>query len=354
MAYPIESNLTVGSEASNEPSCAATLSTLSNVSGVASAKDVTADMHANTSRGSKGSGNSLSALSRIALKETMTELSISAQQTRAVSSATLQRLRLEAEKRLGIDVQLEDPAMDELFGYLLQVENSLEELRCHTNSLLEGTRVLCDGLHSSYSSSFQNLIGKVAAGTSNTKESSTNHRSALAESFAVLAAKSRIYERVPEMVSDSIRNTLSLSPNAGGVGSARYQMMRRLQEEVLDAIESQFAEHDRLRELIRERQVCGKKVEQCQRQVATLRKHENGGSGLRPLATIWTSPGCATGAEERLRHTQSKIASLDGDVFAKLLEIKAHAHGLVARPWAAFAQIRADYFASLAGCNFFV
>merc|ERR1719453_1421740 len=77
----------------------------------------------------------LGALSKKAGHELFVEFSASAQNTRAASSAAWNWLRLGAEKRLGLEVSIEDPALRELFGHLLQVETLLGQVRDNADSL---------------------------------------------------------------------------------------------------------------------------------------------------------------------------------------------------------------------------
>ncbi|CAE6973346.1 unnamed protein product, partial [Symbiodinium sp. CCMP2456] len=58
--------------------------------------------------------------------------------------------------------------------------------------------------------------------------------------------------------------TLSKSPNTGGRGSARYRLEKRLQEEVLECVDSQLQQHEQLRDQIRERDRWKETAEQCQ------------------------------------------------------------------------------------------
>lgn len=313
----------------------------------------------------------ISALSRIALQETVAEIAASARQTRAASSVAWHWLRLGAERRLGIEVNIDDPALRELFGHLLQVEGLLGQVRAQGKALVQGASVLAEGSEGSGASITGVTAVGAGASTSAAIAGGAQATTILAESLSMLATHTESRSShggstasssdpvgnacrdAPAMVRNAVWHTVSLSPNASDSGSARYRMERRLREEVLDPVDNQLAEHDRLRDRLRERQGWRQKLEQCQREVAKLKKSKRSssaadiGSGLRPLVT--GAPTRLGAADEQLRTAQAKVAALDEEVLGRLLDIRNEATGMVSRLWVALARIRAEFFASLAG-----
>lgn len=247
----------------------------------------------------------ISTVSRIALQETIAEISASARQTRDASSLAWRWLRLGAERRLGIEVNVDDPALRELFGHLLQVEGLLGEVRSQAYSLIQGTSLLAEG-HSNGGVGLAGLAGGAGgSSTASTQGGGAQAATLLAESLTLLASRAgtrarltasaasdasvgssteggsagstavprgRLCGDAPAIVANAVWHTVSMSPNASDSGSARYRMERRLCEEVFEPVENQLKEHDRLRDCLRERDGWRQQLTQCQREVAKLRK----------------------------------------------------------------------------------
>merc|ERR1719282_4666 len=154
-------------------------------------------------------------------------------------------------------------------------------------------------------------------------------------------------------VADAVRHTLSLSPNIGDTGSARYRMERRLAEEVHEPLEQQLEKHERLRERLRDLVKWRQELEDNQREVAMLRKllRSKSGSGEADLVTLSSGNqnSRVTCAEERMHASQAQVANISEEVLDQLLEVQENARRIVARPWSALARIRAEFFAGLAG-----
>eukprot|EP00439_Symbiodinium_sp_Y106_P068806 s525_g11.t1 len=77
-------------------------------------------------------------LSRLALKDALLELEIVARKTRDASSAAVLQLFQSAEKRLGVEVDIPDPAQRNLFQiHVLAVEELLSQVRSQAMATLE-------------------------------------------------------------------------------------------------------------------------------------------------------------------------------------------------------------------------
>jgi len=355
---------------------------------------------------SNATSASISTVSRIAVQETISEISATARQTRAASAIAWRWIRLGTEKKLGIEVNIDDPALRELFGHLLQVEGLLGQVRSHGESLMQGASLLAEGPSNAGTGLAGMAGGTAGASAVSAVGSGAQAATLLAESLTVLASRAgdrlaqstasdtpvgssteggsagstavpvgRLCGDAPAIVGNAVWHTVSMSPNASDSGSARYRMERRLSEEVFEPVEKQMQEFESLRDRVRERQGWRQQLEHAQREVAKLQKMKRSplaagiadkvgevvgglagaasaavaagaGSGLRPLVTGTARIGAA---DEQLKEAQEKVAALDEEVFNRLLEIKNDAHYIVARLWVALARIRTEFFASLAG-----
>eukprot|EP00747_Dinoflagellata_sp_TGD_P206892 gnl/TRDRNA2_/TRDRNA2_80525_c0_seq1.p1 gnl/TRDRNA2_/TRDRNA2_80525_c0~~gnl/TRDRNA2_/TRDRNA2_80525_c0_seq1.p1 ORF type:complete len:605 (+),score=122.32 gnl/TRDRNA2_/TRDRNA2_80525_c0_seq1:77-1891(+) len=301
----------------------------------------------------------IGALSRAAFQDTLAELSAHARQAQTDSTSALRTLRIGAERRLGIEVKIEDPALRELFGHLLQVEELLLQVRQNGEALANGAEVLADGpprpLPANPAAALVSGDG-VRGGTP--QPTGLMGAASLSDALAAVARSGASEAEVSDAAStvdQAAWITLSLSPNASEKGSARYSMVRRLIEEVFEPIESQLAEHERIRGLLREQQNWRRMLERCQWEVVALKKSGSVSAaiasavagGLKPLAG--GGPSARKGsAEERLQAAMAKVKSLDEEVLAQLLDIRDRARQIIIRPWVALARIRADFFAALA------
>ncbi|CAE8644796.1 unnamed protein product, partial [Polarella glacialis] len=305
--------------------------------------------------------------------ETLTDLAATARVTGAVSSSAIQRLRQGTEKRLGLEVNIEDPALRDLFGHLLQVEALLGQLRQQALALLDAANTLAEGPTSTWQAglikgsvsirgaSRGSLVG-IGMATSSSSSGAKQGPEKLAADLASFAEQVAC-EGVPsptgtldaglaKKVGDLCWQTYSLSPNAGERGSTRYRLERRTSEEVTFTIDAQLEKHERLRNQIRSRQRWRDAVEQCQHEVVVLRKANRSATSFMPVRTgqmvLRDSALRIEAWEEKLQQAQAKVSAIDSDILGELLELKANARAIVAKPFAAFARIRAEFFASLA------
>lgn len=293
-------------------------------------------------------GNLVSApigsLLRAALQETFEEIAASARHTGAASSVAWLRLRHGAEKRLGLEVNIEDPAMRELFGTLLQVEDMLIHIRQQAVSLLAAADV---------------FTCKVPAGASG-RASANSHDGLLLNGKGYVdeekstcppspsPSPSLSVRRNMSDVSDAFWRALSLSSGPGA--GAREWLERRLKEEVMDCIDRQMHEFELLRKQMRERETWHDAAEHAQREVTNMRKarRPSAGTVIPPTGLMALSSAVTPmSAEERLQAAQAKVTAIDTFVLSTLLELQASARKVVATPAAALARVRAEFFGAL-------
>jgi len=333
----------------------------------------------------------IGALAMHAAKETSVELSASARRLSSVGSAALRRLRLNVERSFGIEVDMDDPALRDLFGHLLQVQTCLTQAQLQATALLEATASMAEGAET-----YKFMAGSLAmlkqagctagaASSSGGSSSSTSSPAAgqlpkasgsspapvpVGAGTSELPAAEAVAVRKPtfaETVDKAYTNTYSQSMNASdGAGSARCRMERRINEEVLDVIQAQLDEFERLRQQFRKRVSWREQAERARAEVAALQKSRRylvasarrllpgsqqtqdgdvrvGGFGSCGAASTLES------AQERMQEAQAKAAALDTDLLSSLLQIRKDSRSIAARPWAVLARIQVDFFATLAG-----
>mmetsp|Transcript_32297 Transcript_32297/g.75861 ORF Transcript_32297/g.75861 Transcript_32297/m.75861 type:complete len:536 (-) Transcript_32297:165-1772(-) len=329
------------------------------------------------------------AVAKTVAKQTVAELGHTARQTRDASAALFTWLRLDAERRLGFEMNVEDPAVLHLFECLLQVETLLQQALAQASALLEAAQHLAEANPASTSSvasaasgsaatqsvaaAFKGFLGgKVANATGSSSGSSNGSRATLARELADLAKRplssgqttseartasvSACLDSV-DLIKEAEWNTVQWSPNAGDGGSSRYRLERRLQEEVIEPVQRQLEANEELRQLLREQKTWKQTVQSSRREVVTVAKQERRSSepsSADVLATdVRSPPSGARSASEttagQYKVAQLKTTELDQEILAKLLKAKEDAVRTVARPWAAVGQIRKDFFAELAG-----
>mmetsp|Transcript_32298 Transcript_32298/g.75866 ORF Transcript_32298/g.75866 Transcript_32298/m.75866 type:complete len:304 (-) Transcript_32298:796-1707(-) len=146
------------------------------------------------------------AVAKTVAKQTVAELGHTARQTRDASAALFTWLRLDAERRLGFEMNVEDPAVLHLFECLLQVETLLQQALAQASALLEAAQHLAEANPASTSSvasaasgsaatqsvaaAFKGFLGgKVANATGSSSGSSNGSRATLARELADLAKR---------------------------------------------------------------------------------------------------------------------------------------------------------------------
>lgn len=247
-------------------------------------------------------------LSKLALKDAIHELEATVRRTAAVSSAAAQQLWQSAEKRLGLEVAINDPALRELFGlHVIAVEDLCVRVRSHAEATLAAAEE----------------FGRTDLGST----------AAWLQPLELSDAK--------EPGSDEALEFELLDASRAAT-VARTRLESRLREEVLDVLDRRLEVHAQVREDLRESQRCSAAVEMLRRDVAHLKKG-SAASGLRALSGR-SSSVCQEEANARLLEALHKVGEVDSRVLSALLEMQAGSVDAVRRPWAALLQISAEYF----------
>mmetsp|Transcript_4324 Transcript_4324/g.7362 ORF Transcript_4324/g.7362 Transcript_4324/m.7362 type:complete len:497 (+) Transcript_4324:107-1597(+) len=320
----------------------------------------------------------LSAVAWSAAKGTVVELGHSARQTKDASSALFTWLRLDAERRLGIEINVDDPAILHLFECLLQVESLLQQALAQSKALIEGVGHLADPTPMAavlpttaapLSSSSLAFMWKNLTSTTTAASPQCGPRTTLAVKLAELAQRqlaASCQDEAPtpslqasvsacldslELVRDAEWNTTQWSPNAGEGGSARYRLQRRLKEEVIEPVEKQLAEHDRLRKLLRDQKTWKQTVKSSRREVVAVTKQE-AAQPPSPAGSTDIARSSVVGAKQQMTKqyevAQLKVTELDQEILMKLTEARDRAFETVTRPWSCLAEIRKEFFGELA------
>uniref|UniRef100_A0A7S0AD48 Uncharacterized protein n=1 Tax=Pyrodinium bahamense TaxID=73915 RepID=A0A7S0AD48_9DINO len=246
----------------------------------------------------------ISALSRLAFKDALLQLEATVRKTRDVSSAAMLQLWQVAEKHLGVEVEIEDPALRGLFGvHVLAVEELCNRVRTQA----EATSAAVD-LWS------QPQVGITAAGMRLLGDLELGDGRALDA----------------DLVDADV-----------AAAEARARLCARLQAEVLEALDARLRQHVEVREVVRQRQRWGAYADAARRDVAWLRKESHHPSGLAPSLR---SSGPLEQAEVRLREASEQVSLLDGRLLGRLTELQEDSVAAVQRPWAALMQIQSEFF----------
>jgi len=256
---------------------------------------------------SSGAGD-LGALSKKAGHEMFAEFSASALQTRAASSAAWNWLRQGAERRLGIEVSIEDPALRELFGlHVVAVEDLCGRVRAQAEAVLAAAEEFGHTDFGGTAAWLRPLAGGDDAADGDAQ---------------------------------ALENELLDAGRASAI--ARTRLEGRMRDEVFTALEQRLETHARVREDVRERKTWNTLVDRRREDVAYMRKSLTG-SGLNPISGRSTSIGSAE-VDAKLMEALEKVGELDSRILAGLLEMQADSVDTVRRPWAALLQIQSEYF----------
>lgn len=248
-------------------------------------------------------------LSKLAFKDALLELEATVRKTRDVSSAAVLQLWQVAEKRLGVEVDIEDPALRGLFG--LQVV-AVEELCNRVRAQAEVTFAAVEMWS-------QPQLALTAAGMRLLSDSESGDDSVLGQAVGA-----------------------DLADADATTAKVRARLSARIQSEVFDEIDVRLKEHDEIREAVRDRQRWSNFAVAARRDVAWLRKESPGSSGL--LALSLRSCGPLEEAEIRLREASEHVANLDSMLLTRLTELREDSVAVVRRPWAALVQIQSEFF----------
>jgi len=250
----------------------------------------------------------LAELSRLALKDVVLELGAGARKTWDVSSAALLQLWQVAEKRLGVEVDIEDPAIQGLFAlHVLAVEDLCSRVRAQADATLAAIEVWS-----------QPQLGLSSAG------------------LTLVASASGAADKGANI-------GLQLQGVDEAVAASKFRFRCRLLAEVCSALDKRLECHEVVREDVRNRKRWSNVAAAARRDVAWLRKDGNSSrSGLPSLSLRQTAP--LEEAESRLKEASEKVAQLDTDILRLLTELQESSFDDVRRPWAALVQLQADFY----------
>lgn len=278
-----------------------------------------------TSRSIAGASAPLGVITKLALKDAVLELEATVRRTRDVSSIAVMQLWQSAERKLGFEVGIDDPALRDLFGvHVLAVEELISRVRAQAESALAAADV----------------FGEVQ----------------LFPTAAVLRPLCHV--PMPDVSCNggsgaSVGGPRSVAPIQAleaelldadqAVIVARERLESRVRSEVLDVLDLRLATHEAIREDVRERHKAYATAERLRRDVAWLKKGSSGSSGLRALSGRSAS-GTLDEAENRLREAMQTVNDLDVQMLSRLLELETGSVDAVRQPWASLLQIQAEYF----------
>jgi len=280
----------------------------------------------------------------------ITHLTVSAARTRATANVVVKAVKIEAESRLGVQAEIEDPAMRKLFDVVVHREQLLTMAREEAEALIKNAGTLAQGFVD-----IPTTTRSVGRGGKTTADDATS----LAESLVQVVDKAQVdasgscddtNAAIIGKVTNALWHTLSKSRHAGaGDGSARYVLEQRLRREVCDPIDEQLSEHENLRSLFREQRRLREQVRQCCRQVTVAMKTQQSLTGTSSSRSSGSSSvgGDVHKSAAELEQTQTRIAALDAELLQKLLAIKDGSWSLVLRTWASLAFARGEFFQSL-------
>lgn len=256
-----------------------------------------------------GAAAPISVLSKLGLKEAVLELEAVMRGTRDASSAAVLQLWQSVEKRLGLEVGIEDPAIRGLFGlHIVAVEELFARVQANSQATLRAIEI------------WSQPLGATATGLQLLSDSECGDGSALGEAVG----------------SD-------LAEAGQDTSSARLRSIARIQKEVQGPMEARLRTHAAVREDVRERQKWHASATAAMKDVAWLRKGAPGGSGLRALNGR-SSVGALEQANARQREAMTQVSEHDERLLSQLLELQGDSMEAVRAPWAALVQIQSEFF----------
>lgn len=245
-------------------------------------------------------------LAKLAFKDAVLELETKVRSASNVSSGAALQVWQSAEKRLGLEVTIEDPAMRALFDlHVVAVEELCQRVRSHAKATSAAVEAW----------SSPPLWG--------------------------LAAELRLLSPQGDESAKALGSELGDADQA--TAAARQRLMARIQTEVNTVIDVRIYRHNDVRAAVRERHLRGGVAAAARRDVARLRKASSGESGLLSLGGQ-SSVSPLEQAEERLQGATLAIAKLDEQVLTSLFELGSASVDAVRRPWAALLQIQAEFY----------
>ncbi|CAJ1383839.1 unnamed protein product [Effrenium voratum] len=255
-----------------------------------------------------GAAAPITKLSRLALKDALLELEIAARKTRDASSSAVLQLFQSAEKRFGLEVEIPDPALRNLFQlHVLAVEELLAQVRSQALATLEAIELWS-----------LPPLGRAAPALRVLSDCE------LGDDCAV-----------------GLEVAADLKEAERSVLQARDRCIGRLSAEVFAPMDQRLHTHEQIREALRQRRRLGKFADSARLAVATLRKGEVAETGLRSLSGMG---GPLEEAEARLKEDMQRASQLDEQVLLQLMQLKNTSVDVVKVPWASLVQIQAEYF----------
>jgi len=263
---------------------------------------------ARSSKRSSGAAAPIAELSRLALKDAVLELGAAARKNWDVSSAAVLQLWQVAEKRLGVEVDIEDPAIQGLFAlHVLAVEELCNRVRAQADATVAAIEAWSQPPLSASSAGL-----KVVAIASGAADRGGTIGAELQEADEAMAA-------------------------------SKVRLHSRLLSEVCSALDQRLERHEAVRGDVRNRKRWSLVAAAGRRDVAWLRKEGNSSrSGLCTLSLRQSGP--LEEAESRLKEASAKVAELDTAILMRLMELQESSVDDVRRPWAALIQLQADFY----------
>mmetsp|Transcript_61935 Transcript_61935/g.119392 ORF Transcript_61935/g.119392 Transcript_61935/m.119392 type:complete len:332 (-) Transcript_61935:8-1003(-) len=264
--------------------------------------------HQTSSTPNNGVTAPIAELSRLALKDAVLELGAGARKTWDASSAAVFQLWQVAEKRLGVEVDIEDPAIESIFAlHVLAVEDLCDRVRAQADATLAAVEVWNQPQLSNASDGF-----KFIATANGAADDGGNIVAQLQEADEAMAASKAI-------------------------------LRSKLQSEVYSVLDQRLKHHDAVRENVRNRKRWRATAATARRDVVRFRKEGNPNrSELRSLSSGQTDS--LEEAENRLQEANEKVAELDIAILTLLTELRESSVDDVRRPWAALIQLQADFY----------
>jgi len=272
------------------------------------ATNLAEDAHQTSSTPNNGVTAPIAELSRLALKDAVLELGAGARKTWDASSAAVFQLWQVAEKRLGVEVDIEDPAIESIFAlHVLAVEDLCDRVRAQADATLAAVEVWNQPQLSNASDGF-----KFIATANGAADDGGNIGAQLQEADEAMAASKAI-------------------------------LRSKLQSEVYSVLDQRLKHHDAVRENVRNRKRWRATAATARRDVVRFRKEGNPNrSGLRSMSSRQTDS--LEEAENRLQEANEKVAELDIAILTLLTELRESSVDDVRRPWAAVTQLQAELY----------
>lgn len=272
------------------------------------ATNLAENAHQTSSTPNNGVTAPIAELSRSALKDAVLELGAGARKTWDASSAAVFQLWQVAEKRLGVEVDIEDPAIESIFAlHVLAVEDLCDRVRAQADATLAAVEVWNQPQLSNASDGF-----KFIATANGAADDGGNIGAQLQKADEAMAASKAI-------------------------------LRSKLQSEVYSVLDQRLKHHDAVRENVRNRKRWRATAATARRDVVRFRKEGNPNrSELRSLSSRQTDS--LEEAENRLKEANEKVAELDIAILTLLTELRESSVDDVRRPWAAVTQLQAGLY----------